>query len=61
MIAENVFDIAIHLSEKEMERLLNMLDKKVNAISIFKGKKRAIFTEKEAMAYLLKNVFSKRR
>ena len=59
MIAENVFNIAIHLPEKEIEKLLNMLNKKVNTISISKGKKRVSYTDKEALEYLLKNVFSK--
>ena len=61
MIAENVFNIAIHLPEKEMEKLLGMLNKKVNTISISKGKKSKRITDKEAINYLLKNVFSKRR
>lgn len=61
MIAENVFNIAIHLPEKEMEKLLNMLNKKVNIISISKAKRTKIFTDKEAIDYLLKNVFSKRK
>ena len=61
MIAENVFNIAIHLPEKEMEKLLDMLNKKVNIISISKAKRTKIFTDKEAIDYLLKNVFSKRK
>jgi hypothetical protein len=61
MIAENVFDIAIHLPEKEMHKLLNMLNKKVNAISISKEKHKMSYTDNEAIAYLLKNVFSKRK
>ena len=61
MIAENVFNIAIHLPEKEMEKLLNMLDKKVNAISNSKGKKTKIFTDTHAIEYLLKNIFSKKK
>ena len=61
MIAENVFNIAIHLPEKEMEKLLNMLDKKVNTISISKGKKTKLFTDNDAIEYLLKNIFSKKK
>jgi hypothetical protein len=61
MIAENVFDIAIQLPEKEMQKLLNMLHKKVNIISISKEKKACSFSDKEAITYLLKNVFSKRK
>lgn len=61
MIAENVFKIAIHLSEKEMEKLLNMLNKKVNTISFSKGKNTRGFNDKDAIEYLLKNVFSKRK
>jgi len=61
MIAENVFTIAIHLPEKEMEKLLSMLNKKVNTFSISKDKKLKRISEKEAVEYLIKNVFSKRR
>lgn len=59
MLAENIYNIAIHLPEKEMEKLLDMLTKKVNTISITKPRKQKILTDKEAIKYLLKNVFSK--
>jgi hypothetical protein len=59
MIAENVFNIAIHLPEKEMEKLLSMLNKKINAISISKRNKAKILTDKEAIKYLLNNVLNK--
>ena len=61
MIAENVFEVAVHLPEKEMERLLNVLNKKINTVSITKMKMRKSYIDKEAIAYLLKNVFSKKK
>ena len=45
MNAQNIFDIAIHLPEKEMEKLLDMLHKKVNTISISKSKKSEVRIE----------------
>lgn len=59
MIAENIFTIALHLPEEELERLYVMLDEKVNSKSITKRKKKKMITDKEAIDYLLKNVFSK--
>lgn len=60
MKAENVYNIAIHLSEKEMEKLSAMLIKKVNTFSKFKKTKVKPITKKEAIDYLLKNLFRKR-
>ncbi|WP_298304236.1 hypothetical protein [Flavobacterium sp.] len=59
MTAENIYSIAIHLPEKELEKLYIMLDKKVNMLTSFKKPKRKLITDKEAVDFLLKNVFSK--
>jgi len=59
MIAENIYTIAIHLPEKELEKLYLMLGKKVNQTSKKKVKQSPI-TKEEAIQYLLKNVFSKK-
>lgn len=59
MTAENIYSIAIHLPEKELEKLYIMLDKKVNTLTSFKKPKRKLITDKEAVDFLLKNVFSK--
>jgi hypothetical protein len=60
MLAETVFDIAIHLPEKELEKLYTMLSKKINPYALEKSKRKQLFTDKEAIEYLLKNLFSKR-
>jgi len=59
MTAKNIYDIAIHLPEKEMEKLYTMLEQKINTLPIQKIKKKKVITNKEALDYLLKNVFSK--
>lgn len=59
MKAEEVYNIAIHLPEKELERLYTLLDKRMNSVTISKTKKRILVTDKEAIDYLLKNVFFK--
>jgi hypothetical protein len=60
MLAETVFNIAIHLPEKELEKLYIMLSKKINPYALEKSKGKQILTDKEAIEYLLKNLFSKR-
>ncbi len=60
MIAENIYDIAIHLPAEELEKLYNMLAKKVNHKTSDKRIKQNTITKKEAIAYLVKNIFSKR-
>jgi len=60
MTAENIYSIAIHLPEKEMEKLYTMLGKKVNASPSFKMSKKKLITDKEAIDYLLKNIFTKK-
>lgn len=62
MTAENIFTIAIHLPEKELERLCIMLNKKVNQNTLPKKRKKSpIITREDAIEYLLKNVFCKKR
>jgi hypothetical protein len=60
MIAENIYNIAIHLPEKELEKLYYMLGKKVQATTPNKKKKENSITRNEAIDYLIKNIFSKR-
>jgi hypothetical protein len=60
MLAETVFNIAIHLPEKELEKLYQMLSKKINPYSIEKPNRKKLLTDKEALDYLLKNQFHKR-
>lgn len=57
MTAENIYSIAIHLPEKELEKLYTMLGNKVNTIPKLKKTKTKLITDKEAINYLLKNVF----
>lgn len=59
MLAENVYTIALHLSVEEQERLYAMLGEKVRVKKITKGKPKRLITDKEAIDYLIKNVFSK--
>jgi hypothetical protein len=62
MTAEAVYQIAIHLSEKEMEKLYDMLGKKITPqISVRKKKSTPVVSDHEAIKYLLKNVFCKMR
>jgi hypothetical protein len=60
MTAENIYTIAIHLPEKELEKLYTMLGKKINKSPSFKKSKKQSITKQEAIDYLLKNVFSKK-
>jgi hypothetical protein len=62
MTADEVYRIAIHLSEKEMERLYVMLGKKITPqISVNKKKSTSVVSDQEDIKYLLKNVFCKMR
>ncbi len=61
MRAEEVYNIAIHLPEKELERLYTLVGKKMNSVTLSKTKKRILVTDKEAIDYLLKNVFFKKK
>lgn len=60
MIAENIYEIAIHLPEKELEKLYIMLGKKVNQTPKKKKVKQSPITREDAIQYLLKNVFIKK-
>lgn len=60
MIAENIYTIAIHLPEKELEKLYVMLSKKLNQTPKKQKIKKSQITREEAIQYLLKNVFSKK-
>ena len=59
MRAEEVYNIAIHLPEKELERLYMLLQKKVckPQIKHCKPLKKKLVTEEEARRYILKTVF----
>lgn len=59
MIAENIYTIALHLSQKELEKLYIMLGKKVKQTPKTKTKTSHL-TREEAIKYLLKNVFFKK-
>jgi hypothetical protein len=57
--AEEVYNIAIHLPEKELERLYTLLEKKVckKQKTYCKTTKRKLITDEEAKRYILKTVF----
>lgn len=59
MRAEEVYNIAIHLPEKELERLYALLEKQVckRHVAICKPSKKKLITDQEARNYLLKTVF----
>ena len=61
MKAEEVYNIAIYLPEKEMERLYTFLEKRLKkAISLnAKAVKAKLITDKEARDYILKTVFGR--
>lgn len=59
MRAEEVYNIAIHLPEKELERLYALLEKKVckQQNGICKLNKKSLISDEEARSYILKTVF----
>ncbi len=59
MRAEEVYNIAIHLPEKELDKLYAFIGKKLVAKQkvICKTIKRKLITEEEARRYILKTVF----
>jgi len=59
MKAEEVYNIAIYLPEKELDRLYTLLSKKVGKSSrtVCKPKKRKLITDEEATNYILRTVF----
>lgn len=60
MKAEEVYNIAIYLPEKELERLYTLLEKHgcKNKKHVFKRAKKKLITDEEARSYILKTVFS---
>ena len=62
MKAEEVYNIAIHLPEMEMERLYALLEIKMKAQTKHKAKKikPKLITEKEAREYILRTVFGRK-
>jgi hypothetical protein len=59
MKAEEVYNIAIHLPEKELERLYTLLESKFfkKQKAHCKTVKKILITEEEARWYILKTVF----
>lgn len=59
MKAEEVYNIAIHLPEKELERLCTLLEKRVCNIKkvCCKPPKKKFITDEEARNYLVRTVF----
>lgn len=59
MRAEEVYNIAIHLPEKELERLYALLNKKVckKQERVCKPIKKKLITDQEARNYILTTVF----
>ena len=59
MKAEEVYNIAIHLPEKELERLYTLLEKNVckKKSLVCKRAKKKLITDEEARSYILKTVF----
>ena len=59
MRAEEVYNIAIYLPEKELERLYALLEKKVckRQSKYCKTIKKKLITDEEARRYILKTVF----
>lgn len=61
MIAENIYTIAMHLPEKELERLYIMLGKKAKQFPKKKKAKQSSITKEEALQYLLATVFKAKK
>lgn len=59
MITENIYSIAIHLTEKELKKLYIIFGKKVNQTPKKKKVKQSPITKEEAIQYLLKMFFLK--
>ncbi len=59
MKAEEVYNIAIYLPEKELERLYALLEKSIckKANTVCKHAKKKLITDEEARKYILKTVF----
>lgn len=61
MIAENIYTIAMHLPEEELERLYIMLGKKAKQFPKKKRSKKYSITKDEALQYLLATVFKSKK
>lgn len=59
MKAEEVYNIAIHLSDKELERLYSLLHDKVKSKlnKVPASKRKKLISDDEARAFILKTVF----
>ncbi len=59
MKAEEVYNIAIHLPEKELERLYTLLEQKVckKQERVCKSAKKKLITDEVARNYILTTVF----
>lgn len=59
MRAEEVYNIAIHLPEKELERLYTLLEQRIckKPKRVCKPVKKKLITEEEARRFILKTVF----
>jgi hypothetical protein len=59
MRAEEVYNIAVHLPERELERLYALLEEKIcnKQERVCKPIKKKLITEEEARNYLLATVF----
>ncbi len=59
MKAEEIYQIAKYLSNKELDRLRDMLNKKTTIYQLKKIKNTKIITDEIAIKYLLKTCFQK--
>ncbi len=59
MKAEEVYNIAIHLPEKELERLYTLLEQRIykNPKPVCKHIKKKLITDEEARRFILRTVF----
>lgn len=59
MRAEEIYNIAIHLPEKELERLYTLLERIVckKQVRVCKPPKKKLITDNEARNYILTTVF----
>ena len=58
MKAEDIYNIALHLPKKELERLYSLLQKRISKKqkTVCKLPKKKLITDEEAGRYLLKTV-----
>lgn len=60
MDANTAYQVAKALPREEQEQLFDMLKKDLYSINPKKKKSRTVFTEEDAIEYLLSKVFSKK-